>query len=432
MSTVRTLNRPSISWAFYDWANSAFATTIIAGLFPIFFKEYWYADADATDSTFALGIGNSVSGLLVAMCAPVLGAIADRGNAKRKFLFSLAALGMAGTGALFFVAEGQFLIAIIVYVVAVYGFMSANTFYDSLMVSVSDDSNKEMVSALGYALGYLGGGVLFAVNVAMVQKPEWFGIADATQAVRLSFLSVAVWWALFSIPLLLWVPEPKSPSAVSGFKAIGAGMVQLKGTIKEIRGLRVTVIFLAAYWLYIDGVHTMVRMAVDYGLSLGFASGTLITALLVTQFVGFPATLVVGRIGQKIGSKTGIYICIAAYCVICIFGFFMTSPIHFYVLAAGLGLFQGGVQALSRSFYLQLIPKNRAAQFFGFYNMLGKFAAVLGPLLVGVVGKVTGSSRVSILSLLILFVSGAIILYFVNEKEGREAVKVLEDQEDAA
>lgn len=424
----RQLNRASLSWAMYDWANSAFATTVIAGLFPVFFKEYWYGGDDPTRSTLALGIGNSVSGLLVAICAPLLGAIADRGSAKRRFLFTLAFIGMALTGGLYFVAEGHYLTAIIVYVAAVYAFMSANTFYDSLLVSVSDESTREFISAFGYAMGYLGGGLLFALNVLMVTRPEWFGIADASHAVRLAFASVAVWWAVFSVPLLLFVKEPETVQPDHGFAAVRAGLGQLFDTVREIRHFKVVVIFLLAYWLYIDGVHTMVRMAVDYGLSLGFDPNSLIVALLITQFVGFPATIAVGKLGEKVGAKRVIFLCIAAYIAVAIWGYFMTKTIHFYFLAATIGLAQGGTQALSRSLYIQLIPKNHAAQFFGFYNMLGKFAAVLGPALVGVVSYATGSPRLSILSLLILFVSGLLVLRMVDTDAGARAVQEFEQR----
>ncbi len=414
------LDRTTLSWAFYDWGNSAFATTVIAGFFPVFFKEYWFPeDAPATDSTFWLGVTVSVSGLIIAMMAPILGSIGDRGKSRRKFLFAMAGVGMAATAGFFLVAQGQWYLALAIYAVAMIGFEGSVVFYDSLLVGVAKDNEKEFVSALGYSMGYLGGGILFAFNVVMAQKPEWFGLADTSAAVRVSFLSVAVWWAVFTIPLALWVKEPHVANPAPGFTAVREGLRELWSTLREIRALKMVVLFLAAYWLYIDGVHTMVRMAVDYGLSLGFESTTLITALLITQFVGFPATLVVGKLGEKIGAKRAIYICIGVYCAVTIGGYFMTQPHHFYYLSVTIGLAQGGVQALSRALYIDLIPKNRAAQFFGFYNMLGKFAAVLGPAITGVVAKVTGSSRLSILALLILFVSGAALFSFLNVARGR-------------
>lgn len=410
--------RPMISWALYDWANSAFATTVMAGFFPVFFKSYWYSDAEATQSTFALGMGNAIAGLVIAVLAPVLGAIADRGSAKRRFLFTMVFLGVVSTAALFFIAEGQYLLALFVYVVAVIGFESATTFYDSLIVSVSDEKSRVSVSALGYSLGYLGGGVLFTLNVLMALNPEWFGLADDAAAVRVSFLTVAVWWTVFTIPLYLWVKEPRDPHAVSGMVAVRAGLQQLAQTIKEVSSLKVVATFLVAYWLYMDGVHTIVRMAVDYGLALGFPSDSLIKALLITQFVGFPATLVMGKLASRIGPKPAIYVCIAVYAFVTVWGFFMSQIWQFYALAVIIGLAQGGSQAISRAYYVSMVPQSRIAQFCGFYNMLGKFAAVLGPVLVGVVAAVSGSNRLSILSLLILFAGGAFVLHFVNPPRG--------------
>ncbi|MEK7795225.1 MAG: MFS transporter [Candidatus Hydrogenedentota bacterium] len=410
--------RPMISWALYDWANSAFATTVMAGFFPVFFKSYWYSDAEATQSTFALGMGNAIAGLVIAVMAPVLGAIADRGSAKRRFLFTMVFLGVVSTAALFFIAEGQYLLALFVYVVAVIGFESATTFYDSLIVSVSDEKSRVSVSALGYSLGYLGGGVLFTLNVLMALNPEWFGLADDAAAVRVSFLTVAVWWTLFTIPLYLWVKEPRDPHAVSGMVAVRGGIQQLAQTIKEVGSLKVVATFLVAYWLYMDGVHTIVRMAVDYGLALGFPSDSLIKALLITQFVGFPATLVMGKLASRIGAKPAIYVCITVYAFVTVWGFFMTQIWQFYALAVIIGLAQGGSQAISRAYYISMVPQARIAQFCGFYNMLGKFAAVLGPVLVGVVAAVSGSNRLSILSLLILFAGGAFVLYFVDPPRG--------------
>ena len=421
-------DRKVISWALYDWANSAFATTVMAGFFPIFFKEYWNVGVEATTSTFRLGLANSIASLIVVAMAPLLGAIGDQGGVKKKFLLFFAAMGVVMTGSLFFVARGSWHIAVLIYIVGIIGFSGGNVFYDSLLISVAPSGKEDMVSALGFGLGYLGGGLLFACNVLMTLKPAWFGLTDAATAVRISFLSVALWWAIFSLPIMIWVKEPPTHRKTSGWKMIGSGLLQLKTTVAEIRKLRVVFLFLIAYWLYIDGVDTIVRMAVDYGMSLGFPADSLIVALLIVQFVGFPAAILFGKLGEKLGTKTSILLGIGVYIGVTVWGRFMDSPGEFYVLAVAIGLVQGGVQSLSRSFYSRIIPANRAAEFFGFYNMLGKFAAVIGPVLMGLVGVLTGNPRHAILSILILFIGGGIILYFVDEKEGARIARELEQK----
>ena len=391
-------NKKMVSWAMYDWANSAFSTTVMAGFFPIFFKLYWSPGVEATVSTFRLGSANSLASIVIALLSPILGAIADRGGAKKKFLFFFAAMGIVMTGALYLVAQGRWPLALMVYILAAIGFSGGNIFYDSLIVDVAGERKVDLVSAFGFSLGYLGGGILFALNIWMTLSPATFGLAGADQAVRISFITVAVWWAVFSIPILLFVDEPRKADHVRGFAAAAAGVRQLRDTFREVRRLRVVFLFLIGYWLYIDGVDTIVRMAVDYGMSIGFDSKGLITALLIVQFVGFPAAIAFGKIGEKIGAKKGILIGIAVYLGVTVWGFFMQGQAEFYGLAVVIGLVQGGVQALSRSFYTRIIPKDKSAEFFGFYNLLGKFAAVIGPVLMGWVGVATGDPRYAILS----------------------------------
>lgn len=413
------------SWALYDWANSAFATSVLAGFFPIFFKQYWSAGADATVSTLRLGTANSLSGIVIVVLAPLLGAIADKGSAKKRFLFFFAVIGVIMTLALFLIREGAWQWAVFVYAAASTGFTGSIVFYDSLIVSVATEDKTDVVSALGYGLGYLGGGLLFAVNVLMVSKPDLFGLDGSSQAIRFSFVTVAVWWALFSIPIYLFVPEPPAGTH-RGWRAIAEGFYQLNRTFRELRQLRVVFYFLFAYWLYIDGVQTIARMAVDYGLSLGFPAQSLITALLITQIVGFPAAIAFGKLGERFGAKAGIYIGIAGYCIICIWAYFMSRIADVYILAISIGLLQGGVQSLSRSFYARIIPRSKAGEFFGFYNMLGKFAAVIGPILMGWVAVATGSSRASMISVIILFAAGLVFLGRANEAEGRRMAAELD------
>ena len=407
------------SWAFYDWGNSAYSTTVMAGFFPLFFKEYWADPHNPNQSTFYLGMANSIASIVVASLAPLLGSIADQGSAKKKFLIFFAFLGVIMTGGLWMVSQGNWQMAVLFYVIATIGFASGNVFYDSLLPGLASEERVDVVSSLGFGLGYLGGGLLFLVNVFMYLKPEIFGISDGATAIKLSFLSVAVWWAVFTIPLILFVPEPKNYDAVDIKNAIKMGWIQLIQTFDEIRNMKVVGTFLLAYFFYIDGVDTIIKMAVDYGMSLNFSGESLIIALLLVQFVAFPAALIYGQLASKVGIKTAIMIGIIAYSFITFLGYFITKAWHFYVLAILIGLFQGGIQALSRSLYTRIIPAEKSAEFFGFYNMLGKFAAIIGPALMGTISLVTGSARLGILSILLLFILGAFFLNKVDLDEGK-------------
>lgn len=418
MAATDTGRKGVWSWALYDWGNSAFATTVMAGFFPLFFKQYWSAGVDPQESTLRLGLANSSASILVAVAAPILGAIADRSRRKKRLLGICALLGVGMTAALYFIEQGDYPTAVLCYVLATMGWSGSIVFYDALLLGVAAEPDRDRVSAFGYALGYLGGGVLFAVNVWMTLQPQTFGLADKGVAVRVSFMMVALWWGLFSIPLLRNVHEPAAPmTEPRPRRAFWAAFVELKHTFGELRSYRPVWLFLAAYWLYIDGVDTIIRMAVDYGLSLGFSSETLITALLITQFVGFPAALLYGWLGDKIGTKNGILIGVAIYVGVTVWGYYMDQESEFFVLAVVVGLVQGGVQALSRSLYSRLIPAQKAAEFFGFYNMLGKFAAVIGPALMGLVSMLTGSSRLSLLSVALLLIGGGLLLWKVPTPE---------------
>jgi MFS transporter, UMF1 family len=428
----RDRRRQVWSWAMYDWANSAFATTVMAGFFPLFFKDYWNVDVPATTSTWRLGVANAVGSLAIVVLAPVTGAIADAVRGRRRFLFGFALLGVVSTGALYLVAQGAWAWAASLYVLATVGFMGGNVFYDALLVGVAPEGREDQVSGLGYALGYLGGGLLFVANVLMTLFPESFGLADQAQAVRTSFVTVAVWWALFAIPLFAHVREPSAPTFLdaehapvrgSPLAAVRSGFAQLRDTFRDLRRMRVAFTFLVAYWLYIDGVDTIIRMAVDYGMAIGLESTDLITALIITQFVGFPAALAFGWMGGRIGPKRAILLGIGVYIGVTVFAATMDSALEFFVLAAVVGLVQGGVQALSRSLFARMVPPGRSGQFFGFYNMIGKFAAIVGPVLVGGVGILTGEPRTGILAVIVLFVGGGALLMRVDVQEGERQAR---------
>lgn len=408
------IDRKTLSWALYDWGNSAFATTVIAGFFPIFFREFWSVDVPGVETTFRLGVATSISSLIIVVLAPILGAIADCAGAKKKLLMVFAFVGVLSTLGLFLVQQGFWLPAIILFTVGTLGFSGANVFYDALLLNVAPTRERiHFVSGLGFGLGYLGGGLLFAVNVFMVLQPEFFGLADAGQAIRISFLSVAVWWAIFTIPIMLFVDEKKPEDGTTITGSIGAGFKQLANTFRDIRANRVILIFLFAYWFYIDGVDTVFRMSVDYGLSIGLNANDLIVALLMVQFIGFPAAIIFGGIGQRIGPKKGIFIGIGVYTVATVWAYFMESGFEFFILAGLIGVVIGGIQALSRSLLGELIKPEQAGEYFGFFNMVGKSAAVIGPFLVGWTAAMFGP-RTSILSVVILFAIGGLLLYFVN------------------
>jgi len=433
VQTVKEDRRAIFGWALYDWANSAFATTVMASFFPIFFKEYWTAGTDPVVSTAKLGLANSAAGILVALMAPALGAIADRGAAKKNFLLFFAALGIAATASLYWVPRGSWQAAAACYVLAMMGFAGSIVFYDSLLTTVAAEPRRDFVSSLGFSMGYLGGGVLFALNVWMTLSPATFGLPGSGEGVKLSFLSVSLWWALFSVPLVFLVRERGVSPSPSPGAAVREGLAQLRDTFRRIRSLRTIFLFLAAYWLYIDGVDTIIVMALDYGLSIGFKADDLIVALLITQFIGFPSALAFGRLGERIGAKRAILIGIAVYLAITVYGAFIDEPREFYILAGMIGLVQGGVQALSRSLYSRIIPAEQSAEFFGFYNMLSRFASVAGPVLIGATGiwarsmgyEGSAASRIGIVSVALLFLAGGFALSRVDEARGKREAALL-------
>ncbi|MCW8901845.1 MAG: MFS transporter, partial [Gammaproteobacteria bacterium] len=339
---AKTINKTTFSWALYDWANSAYATVILAGFFPLFFKQYWSDTTDVSASTFQLGLTNSIASTVIVILAPVLGAIADAGNLKKRLLYIFALLGILMSGSLYFVGQGETLLALTLFCLSAIGFSGSIIFYDSLLTDICEEKSYNKISSLGYALGYLGGGVLFAFDVYMTLNPELFGFKDSTEAVQFSFLTVSVWWFIFSLPLFFNVNVKNTKSNVKISQAIVSGVEQLKITFRKIKKLPMVLLFLVAYWLYIDGVDTIVRMAVDYGMSLGFNSSDLITALLITQFVGFPAAIAFGYLANYIGTKQGILLAIIVYFLMTLWAAQITAIAGFYILAIIIGLVQGG------------------------------------------------------------------------------------------
>jgi UMF1 family MFS transporter len=411
------MNRQRLSWAFYDWANSAFATTVMAGFFPLFFAQYWAGDLAPGERTFWLGVASSVASIVVMILAPLLGGLADRRGLKKRFLFVTTLVGALSTAAMYWVAQGDWPLALALFTLASIGFFAGISFYDSLIVSVAGPAEMDRTSALGYGLGYLGGGLLFAFNVFMFQQPARFGLASAADAVLLSFLMVGIWWVLFSLPLFRYVQERAAPAG------IGSDWQQLVQTFRQIRSMKPVLYFLGAYWLYIDAVDTIIRMAVDYGVKLGFEPAALIKALLLVQFLGFPAAIAFGRLADRFGTKRMLYVAIAIYVGVTCWSYSLHTELQFYGMAAAIALVQGGIQSLSRSYYARLIPPEQSGQFFGFYNMLGKFAAVLGPIVVGQTALLVDNQRLPILTLLPFFIIGAWLLSRVRGPESISAAR---------
>lgn len=391
------------SWALYDWANSAFATTVMAVFFPLFFKKYWAADLTAIESTAMLAYANSLSSIFLAITSPIFGAIADEGAYRKKLLLFFTILGSIGSCWLTFIAKGDWLIAAWVYSLGVVGFTASLTFYDSLLVQIVKPKDFDRVSGFGYALGYLGGGLLLAINVWMFSSGGEAGALN-------SFLTVGAWWLVFSIPIFLFVPEIKVGRKVALKTAAMRGFESLWHHFWELRKEKALLFFLLGYFFYIDGVNTVAKMAVDYGLAIGLEADGLVKAILLVQFIGFPSAIAFGILGEKTSPIKMIWLCLGVYLLVTVAAYFLETGTQFYFLAAVIGVVQGGIQALSRSLYARLVPPEQSAQYFGFFNMVGKFSSILGPLLVGLTAAATGSSRAGILVLSVFFVIGGIFL----------------------
>lgn len=406
------VNKKVFAWALYDWANSAFALSVLAVLFPLFLGSYWSAGDSGASVTARLAWITAGASAIVSILAPIFGTIADKGGYRKRFLLVLALIGATMTASLGLVAEGHWPWALGLYLVASIGFYSSTVFYDSLIIDVTEPRYFSFVSSLGFSLGYLGGAVLLALHVWMLTSPATFGLATSVEAMKVAFVSVGAWWAIFLIPLIVLVPEHKSGIAVAG-GAIRAAYSELKLTIAEVGRYRNVVVFLIAYWLYIGGVFTVIFMAANYGQRLGFSQQDLVKALMITNFVGFPATLLYGFFGHRYGPKPGIYFALIVYVLVSGWAAFMTDVRQFYVMAIIIGCVQGGVQGLSRSLFASLIPPQQPGEFFGFYNMITKLSHVLGPVMVGLAATFSDEPKYVLLTLLPLFIGGAMILRLI-------------------
>jgi len=413
------------AWCLYDWANSSFATTIMAALFPPFYRSLAiHAGLSSARATAFWGYTTALALLVIALAAPVLGAISDFTGGKKRFIAFFAGLGILATCCMAFIGAGCWRTASMVFLVGNVGFAGANVFYESLLPHVARDGDIDRVSSKGYALGYLGGGLLLATNALWVMHPGWFGMPDRIFAVKASFISVAAWWGCFAVPLFRHVPEPHcGREHAPTLNPLRAGFARLAATSREVARYRHLLIFLLAFWIYNDGIGTIIKMATAYGDEIGIGVGHMTAALVVTQFVGFPATMGFAALAGRIGAKRALLLGLGVYTLISFGAYFMRTPLHFFLLAFFVGLVQGGTQALSRSLFGAMVPKHKSAEFFGFFSTTAKFAGIAGPLLFGVVSQFTGRSRLSIVSLIVFFVVGGLVLLLVDEEEGRRAAE---------
>jgi UMF1 family MFS transporter len=422
LASIGLGNKELRAWAMYDWANSAFATTVMAGFMPIFYSTVAASEFTAQQATSMWGYTSAIALAIIAVLSPVLGAIADYMGAKKRFLAFFMSFGSAFTALLWFISDGEWLLASSLYIVANIGFAGANVFYEALLPSLASGKDLDRTSTAGYAMGYVGGGVLLAVNAAWTLSPETFGFADQGAAVRASFVSAGVWWALFSIPIFRRVPEPKprlTEEERVGLNPARVGFSRVMSTLGEIRQHPDLFLFLLAFLVYNDGVNTIMKMATVYGTEVGLEQGQMIAALILVQFVGIPFTFGFGQFATRVSAKTGIYICLVVYTAISTIGFFMTSAWQFWLLATMVASAQGGIQGLSRSIFASMIPLGRSTEFFGFYSVSAKFAGIFGPLVFAVVGTSMESSRYGILSLIVFFVIGGVLLARVDIEAGQ-------------
>jgi UMF1 family MFS transporter len=409
----KILTKQVITWALYDWANSAFALSVLAVLFPLVLGNHWGVDDGGVSATIRLGWITFSASVIVVLIAPILGTIADTGGYRKRFLLLFAIAGAVATAGLGFVGQGDWPLALGLYLIASVGFYSSVVFYDSLLIDVTEPRNYSFVSTLGFSVGYLGGAALLALHLWMLKSPQTFGLENATEAFSYAFISVGLWWLIFLLPLIFFVPERHSSIEVTDH-AIRAAYAELKSTVHKISQYRNVTIFLGGYWLYIGGVFTVIFMAVNYGQRLGFEDNDLVLALLIANFVGFPATLVYGLLAHRFGAKKGLYFALFAYVGACLWAIQMTDVREFYIMSIVIGLVQGGVQGLSRSVYASLIPADQPGEFFGFYSMTTKFAHVLGPAMVAIAAMLSDDPKWVLLALMPMFLAGALLLSLVR------------------
>jgi MFS transporter, UMF1 family len=410
------------AWAMYDWANSAFQSTVITAIFPVFFASYAASDLAPTEATFRFAWATTLAITVTALLGPVLGAIADYRALKKRLLALFMSIGVAATLLMATIAQGGWEYAALLFIVANIAIASSYVFYDSLLPHIASPDEIDRVSATSYAVGYLGGGIVLAMNLAWILSPQTFGLADTVAATKLSFVSVGIWWLAFSLPLLRWVPEPRAvleADETGREHALRVAFRRLWETFHELRGYRQAFLMLVAFLLYNDGIQTIIRMAAIYGEELGIDRNAQIAAFVMVQFVGVPFSILFGVLAARIGAKQAIFLALGVYTGISIIGYFMSTAWHFFVLAFLVGMVQGGSQALSRSVFARMIPKHKSSEFFGFFSVFEKFAGIFGPAFFAASIALFGSSRAAVLSVILFFVLGALVLTRVDVAKGQ-------------
>jgi UMF1 family MFS transporter len=426
--SVLGLHRPELrAWAMYDWANSAMMTTIITAVFPIYYEKVACKGVlGVEEATQRYATATVIGMVIIALISPVLGTMADLKGDKKKMLGAFLALGVFSVAGMFFIYQGQWLLASVLFILANIGANGSFVFYDALLPHVAREDEIDRVSTAGYALGYIGGGLLLALNLAWIMNPAWFGLpavndtsVQGTLPTRLAFISVAVWWLVFSIPLFRRVHEP--PATAAGMTKrfpVRAAFARLWETARGLRSHRQAFLMLVAFLIYNDGIGTIIRMASSYGAVIGIKTEIMIASIVIVQFVGIPFAFLFGMLAHRIGAKRSIGLGLVAYMGICVLGYFMKSAVHFVALAALVGAVQGGTQALSRSLFASMIPRDKSGEFFGFFGVAEKFAGILGPTVFAV-----APSQTAILAIIAFFVVGGFMLFFVDVAAGQRTAR---------
>ena len=423
LARVGLVTREQQAWAWYDWANSVYFTTVITAVFPSFYATYAAKGLDPAQATARFSLITTISVLVVALISPILGALADYSGVKKRLLGIFMTIGVTSCALMVLIGEGDIMLASVLFFAGNIGVSGSTVFYDSLLPHVAKPQETDRVSSAGYMMGYISSSVLLLLNLAWILKPETFGFANSVSAIRASFVSVAIWWAVFSIPLFRNVPEPPAEASGHGGFAIGAAFRRLGQTLREIRRYRNAFWLFVAMLLYQDGIQTVIRMSSVYGAEVGIDQNAQIAAFVMVQFVGIPCAYLFGSLGSHIGTKQCIYIGIAVFIAAAGLAYFMTNLTHFFVLAFLVATVMGGSQALSRALFARMIPPDRTSEFFGFYAVSERFATVFGPALFFISVTLTGSSKSAILGIIGLFVAGALVLSKVNEAEGIRAAQ---------
>ncbi|WP_051287514.1 MFS transporter [Paenibacillus taiwanensis] len=417
-------------WMMYDWANSAFATTMMAAVLPVFYQTVAASSLDKHVATSFWSYTQTIAMILVALSSPLLGAMADLSQRKMLFLRLFTWLGSLSCVLMAFAGKGDWVLVSILFICGTIGFSGGNTFYDSLLPDIAPPDQRDEVSAKGYMFGYIGGGVLLAINIVMLEKYSWFGFSDKLAATQAVFVTVGIWWLLFSLPMFRTLKDPQRTVTLSAGTYAKNGFGRVIRTVRRLPKYPELLKYIVAFWFFNDGISTIIGMSAIYGAELGIGTTHLITALLITQFVGIPFTFIFAKYAKKLGSKRSLYVSLSMYVVIVCFGYFMQTALHFYVLAFMVGMVQGGSQAVARSIYSQLVPKQRSSEFFGFLSLSSKVSASIGPFVFGTVAFMTGSSRLAILSIVLFFIVGIAVLVTVNIEKGRLEAERNEEQDD--